>query len=62
MRKVLAAAVIGAAVLVPFASSASASCIAVTEDLCVSPPCPAGYLNALDDKLGDHLDPFACMT
>ena len=61
MRKILAAAVIGTAVLVPLASSASAGCIAVSDDLCVGWPCPAGTVNSLDEKLGDHLDEWACI-
>ena len=65
MRTILAAAALGAAVLSPFASPASASCIALTEDpyqICVSPPCPAGTVNSLDEKLGDHLNEWACLA
>lgn len=64
MRKILAAAALGAAVLGPLAPAASASCIALTTDpyqVCVGWPCPAGTINSLDDKLGDHLNDWACI-
>ena len=64
MRTKIAAALIGAGIAVSLLpGTAQASCWYISEDLpCVQPPCFADELNKVDEKTGDHLDEFACMT
>lgn len=67
MRKLLAVALAGAAVLVPVSSaSAYVICVLATPEghqVCVNPPCPAGTVNDLDRKLlGDVLNDWACLA
>lgn len=64
MRTTIAGALLGAGLAVSMMpGSAQASCWYISEDLpCVQPPCFADELNKVDEKLGDHLTEFECMT
>lgn len=65
MRRTIATALAGVGIAVSLlpVNTASASCWYVAEGLpCVQPPCFAYELNKLDEKLGDHLTEFGCMT